>query len=123
LSSAYLLAYDADCGPCSRFKAIVDFFDARGVIEFTSLKQAEEAGALGTIDSSLRYRSFHLVMSGQGVLSGADALLPLVKLLLPGGGVVSRALAATPGFGRALSFGYAALSRLHDVGACSAAET
>jgi predicted DCC family thiol-disulfide oxidoreductase YuxK len=117
----YLLAYDAGCGPCSRFKAVVDFLDARGTIEFASLKQAEEVGALETINPSLRHRSFHLIASGQRALSGADALLPLVRLLLPGGGVVSTALETLPGCRRAISFGYSALSRLHDAGACGKA--
>jgi predicted DCC family thiol-disulfide oxidoreductase YuxK len=121
LTSDYLLAYDAGCGPCSRFKAVVDLLDAKGLIEFVSLRHAEEVGALDGIDSSLRYRSFHLISPGQGALSGADALLRLVKLLLPGGGVFSKVLEGVPGCRRAISFGYSVLSRLHDAGACSPA--
>ncbi len=117
-----LLAYDSACGVCSRFKAVVEFLDARGVIEFLSLRQAEELGALGRIDPSLRYRSFHLIARGQGVWSGGDALLPLVKLLLPGGRVVSMVLQAVPGCRRAISFGYSTVSRLHGAGACGIAE-
>jgi predicted DCC family thiol-disulfide oxidoreductase YuxK len=116
----HLLAYDAGCGPCSRFKALVDLLDARGVIGFASLRDAEEAGALKGVSPSLRYRSFHLISPGGDALSGADALLPLVKLL-PGGRAVSRFLEAVPGSRRAISFGYSALSRLHDTGACDRA--
>jgi len=117
-----LLAYDAGCGACSRFKAVVEFLDARGTIEFLSLGQAEELGALEPIDSSRRYRSFHLIAPGLGVLSGADALLPLACMLLPMGGIVTRVLEAFPGCRRAISFGYSTLSRLHGAGACGIAE-
>ena len=113
----YLLAYDAGCGPCSRFKALVEFLDARGAIGFASLREAEESGALDGVSPSLRYRSFHLISPRNGPVSGADALLPLVKLL-PGGGVVSKVVDATPGSRRAIAFGYSALSKLHDAGAC-----
>jgi predicted DCC family thiol-disulfide oxidoreductase YuxK len=121
LPGNYLLAYDAECGPCSRFKAVVDFLDARGLIDFASLRQADEAGALESIAPSLRYGSFHLIAQGRPVLSGADALLPLVGLLLPGGGAFSRVLGAIPGCRRAISFGYSTLSRLHYAGACGTA--
>lgn len=121
MSGDYVLAYDADCGPCTRFKAVVDFLDARGLIEFASLRQAEQEGTLDVIDSSLRYGSFHLIERGQGARSGADALLPLVKVLFPGSGAVSKALEDIPGCRRAISFGYSVVLRLHDSGACSTA--
>jgi predicted DCC family thiol-disulfide oxidoreductase YuxK len=121
LPGNYLLAYDAECGPCSRFKAVVDFLDARGLIDFASLRQAEEAGALESIAPSLRYDSFHLIAPGGPVLSGADALPPLVGLLLTGGGAFSRVLGAIPGCRRAISFGYSTASRLHYAGACGTA--
>jgi predicted DCC family thiol-disulfide oxidoreductase YuxK len=118
LPGKYLLAYDAACGPCSRFKAVVDFLDARELIEFVSLRQADEAGELDGVAPSLRNDSFHLVSPGGPVLSGADALLPLVGLLLTGGEAISRVLEAIPGAGRAISFGYSTVSRLHHAGAC-----
>jgi predicted DCC family thiol-disulfide oxidoreductase YuxK len=121
LPGNYLLAYDAACGPCSRFKAVVDFLDARGLIEFVSLRQADEAGALESVAPSMKYDSFHLIAPGKPVLSGADALLPLVGLLLPGGGAFSRVLEAIPGCSRAISFGYSTVSRLHYAGACGTA--
>jgi predicted DCC family thiol-disulfide oxidoreductase YuxK len=121
LPSSYLLAYDAACGPCSRFKAVVDFLDARGVIEFISLGQAEEAGLLESVSPSVRYDSFHLIGPGRRALSGADALLPLLGLLLPRGGGITRVLEAIPGCSRAISFGYSMVSRLHYTGACTTA--
>jgi predicted DCC family thiol-disulfide oxidoreductase YuxK len=121
LQGKYLLAYDAACGPCSRFKAVVDFLDARGLIEFVSLRQADEAGELEGVAPSLRYDSFHLMAPGRRALSGADALLPLFGLLLTGRGAFSRVLEAIPGCSRAISFGYSAVSRLHQAGACGTA--
>ena len=120
----FLLAYDASCGPCSRFKSIVKFLDARKRIGFVSLEMADRSGAIKGISPSLRYSSFHLVHSprgtveGEDIRSGSDALLPLVSLLLPGGGVASRILEATPGAKGAMSFAYSAISRLHDAGSC-----
>lgn len=118
----HLLAYDAECGPCSRFKALVRFLDARGRLEFASLREADEAGELSGVEPSLRYRSFHLVSSGREARSGAEALMPLLRVLLPRGERLTRALEAAPGFSRAVTFGYATLSRLHDTGSCGAAE-
>jgi predicted DCC family thiol-disulfide oxidoreductase YuxK len=114
----HLLAYDAECGPCSRFKAVVSFLDARGRLEFASLEEADKAGALAAVEPAMRYRSFHLVSSGKGTQSGAEALLPLARVLLPGGAALTRGLERVPGFRRTVAFGYAALSRVHDSGSC-----
>jgi predicted DCC family thiol-disulfide oxidoreductase YuxK len=101
---------------------MVDLFDARGKIEFASLKRAEEQGALDAVDRSRRYRSFHLVARPAGITwSGSDALLPLLAVLLPGGSLISRSLSGLPGCRRALSLFYSTLSRLHGAGACKAA--
>jgi predicted DCC family thiol-disulfide oxidoreductase YuxK len=117
----HLLAYDAECGPCSRFKAVVRFLDARGRLDFASLREADEAGALSGVEPSLRYRSFHLVSSGRGARSGAEALMPLVGVLLPQGERLTRALETVPGFRLAMTFVYSTLSRLHDTGSCGTA--
>jgi predicted DCC family thiol-disulfide oxidoreductase YuxK len=120
----FLLAYDASCGPCSRFKAIVEFLDAKKRIGFVPLEVADRSGAIDGISPSLRYRSFHLVHSsvghakGEGIRSGSDALLPLLRLLIPGGKVASRIVEATPGAKGAISFAYSVVSRLHDAGSC-----
>jgi predicted DCC family thiol-disulfide oxidoreductase YuxK len=120
----FLLAYDASCGPCSRFKGLVEFLDARRRIAFVSLEEADKSGALEGVPPSLRYRSFHLLrpregrVDGGGVRSGSDALLPLLRLL-PGGDLAARFVEAAPGAEGAVSFAYSALSRLHDTGSCS----
>jgi len=99
----------------------VAFLDARRRIEFVSLGQAEETGALEDVEPSLRHRSFHLIPRVEAASSGADALAPLARLLLPGGSVVSMALEAIPACRRAISFCYSTLSRLHDTGRCGTA--
>ncbi len=114
-----VVAYDAGCGHCSRFKALVSFLDPRGRIKFVSLDAADEAGLLAAIEPASRYSSFHLLRSPSssggesGVRSGADAVLPLICSLPVWGRAVSRLLQATPGSTAGLRFAYAAVSRLH----------
>ncbi len=112
-----VLVYDAGCGPCTRFKQLVEFLDARGALAFLSLADADAEGMPDDVSPSRRHRSFHLVSPGGGVLSGAEALPTLISLL-PAGRVTARFIVAAPGGVRALEFGYSALSRLHDAGRC-----
>lgn len=114
-----IVAYDADCGPCSAFKAAVEFLDFRRKVTFTPLHLADEVGLLDAMDKPSRYRSFHLVSPSGEVRSGAEALLPLARLVLPGGRALE-SLGSVPGVEAALRFGYTTLSRLHDQGACGA---
>ena len=118
MTGGYLLAYDADCGPCSRFKAVVEFLDVRGLLEFVTLGQADRAGMLDGIESGARYRSFHLVERDGQVWSGAAALTPLSRLVLPGGVMLARVVEGVPSLRRAVEFGYLTLARLHGSGAC-----
>jgi predicted DCC family thiol-disulfide oxidoreductase YuxK len=118
LSRTALLAYDDQCGPCSRFKRVVEFIDARDRITFVSLRQAEAAGDLSAVRPSLRNRSFHLAIEGNGVLSGSEALLPLAGTMFPGGKAWTL-VGSVPGLRRSLAFLYSTLSRLHGVGACA----
>jgi predicted DCC family thiol-disulfide oxidoreductase YuxK len=125
-TSRNVLAYDASCGPCSRFKAVVGFLDARHRIEFESLEEADRAGLLESVAPSLRYGSFHLVAFGAGSSggesrSGSKAILPLARLLLPRGESILSLVEATPGLGDAISFVYSMLSRSHEVGSCKSA--
>src|SRR4029077_5263616 len=98
----FLLAYDANCGPCSRFKRMVEFLDAKRRIRFVSLEGADGSGVLESVPPPVRYRSFHLLRvwrgrtDGGGIRSGSDALLQLLRLL-PGGNVASRLVEAVPG--------------------------
>lgn len=114
----YVLAYDADCGPCTRFRRVVGFLDAGRRISFISLTQADRDGVLDQVPAVMRHRSFHLAIPGGRVLSGAEAIPPLVRVL-PAGRVVSRAMATAPGVPRTVRFVYGVFSRLHDSGACT----
>jgi predicted DCC family thiol-disulfide oxidoreductase YuxK len=119
LSSRYILAYDADCGPCTRFSHAVDILDKYQKIDFISLTKADQIGLLDNIRASMRYKSFHLIFPNrQEVKSGSDALIKLVEIL-PGGRVISPIINYFPGGKRIVHFIYTMFSRLHDGGSCS----
>jgi predicted DCC family thiol-disulfide oxidoreductase YuxK len=87
-SSKYVLAYDADCGPCTKFANVVDSLDKSEKLDFISLTLADQKGLLDMIAPSLRYRSFHLISPNGEVKSGSEALLKLIAIL-PGGKIIS----------------------------------
>jgi len=45
-SSKYVLAYDAYCGPCTKFKRIVDILDKYERIDFILLTKTDQEGLL-----------------------------------------------------------------------------
>ena len=57
-SPKYILAYDADCAPCTKFRHIVDILDKYERIDFISLTKAEQEGLLDKIPVHQRYKSF-----------------------------------------------------------------
>jgi len=77
-SSKYVLAYDADCGPCTKFKRIVDILDKYEKIDFISLTKADEEGLPHNIPVRQRYKSFHLIFPKGEAKSGSEALLELI---------------------------------------------
>jgi predicted DCC family thiol-disulfide oxidoreductase YuxK len=115
----FVLAYDAGCGPCSRFKAVIELLDGRRRIGFVSLEAAERSGLLASVAPASRYASFHLIRSASnggwdgGLWSGSEAVLPLVRTLSPWGRAMSRIVEGTPGGLEAVSFVYSTLTRLH----------
>ncbi len=113
----YLLAYDADCGPCTRFKRVVDFLDSRNRISFISLIEAEELGLLNKIPKSLRHASFHLIFPAGEVLSGSQAISRVIESF-PSGELISRVLESAPGGPRSIAYLYSVFARLHDAGSC-----
>lgn len=113
-----VLAYDADCGSCTRFKEFVDFVDLRHRIAFVSLIEADDSGLLDAIPPAERHTTFHLVLADGEVLSGAAAVIRLVGTL-PGGAPFAKLLSLTPGGVRLVSVVYASFSRAHDGSACS----
>ena len=114
----HLLAYDVDCGPCRRFKEIVDFMDPKERIAFLSLNEADDLGLLERVPRPKRHTSFHLIFSDGGVKSGAEAI-PSVIRLFPMGVLFSKGLLA-PGGQRMVAGVYSIFSRLHDSGSCPA---
>jgi predicted DCC family thiol-disulfide oxidoreductase YuxK len=119
LPSRYILAYDADCGPCTRFRHAVDIFDIYQKIDFISLTEAGQKGLLDKIPASMHYKSFHLISPDrEEVKSGSDALIKLIAIL-PGGRVIFPIINYLPGGKWIVHFVYTKFSRLHDRGSCS----
>ncbi|MDG7007177.1 MAG: DUF393 domain-containing protein [Nitrososphaerota archaeon] len=113
----YLLVYDDRCGPCTRFRNVVELLDARRRLDYAGLDEAERSGSLGPVPAPRRSRSFHLVSPDGRVWSGESAF-PHLAALVSGGRVLSEAMKVPPVFA-ATSFVYSVFSRLHDSGYCS----
>jgi predicted DCC family thiol-disulfide oxidoreductase YuxK len=116
-SSKYILAYDADCGPCTRFMHVVDLLDKREKIDFISLTIADQQGLLDRISAPLRYKSFHLISPTGEPKSGSDALLELIAIL-PGGMIISTIINRLPGGKLIVRFIYNRFSKLHGRSSC-----
>jgi predicted DCC family thiol-disulfide oxidoreductase YuxK len=116
-SSKYILAYDADCGPCTRFRNIVDILDKYEKIDFMPLTEADQKGLLDMIPAPLRYNSFHLIAPNGEPKSGSEALLELI-VILPGGKMISSTINCFPGGKHIVRFIYQRFSRLHDRSSC-----
>ena len=120
-SSRYILAYDADCGPCTRFAHVVDILDRDEKIDFISLVKADQKGLLDKIPALLRYKSFHLVMRNGEIKNGSEGLLELIRIL-PGGKVIFPIINYFPAGKHIVGFIYNRFSRMHDMGSCSTNE-
>ena len=117
-SSKYILAYDANCGPCTRFRRVVDILDKYEKIDFISLTKAGQEGLLDKIPVHQRYKSFHLISPKGEAKSGSEALIELI-LILPGAKIISPIINYFPGGKKVVRFIYKRFSRLHDKGLCS----
>jgi predicted DCC family thiol-disulfide oxidoreductase YuxK len=111
------LVYDSACGPCSRFKRIVDFLDRYNELDYFSLNQADALGLLDSIPKSRRHSSFHLI-SQEGIVRSGSEAIPLLVSLLPSGKLLSFPLGHSLGR-KFSSIIYSIFSRLHDSGSCS----
>ena len=116
-SLRYILAYDADCGSCTRFMHVVDFLDKYEKIDFISLTRADQQGLLDKISAPLRYKSFHLIFPDGQAKSGSEALLDLIAIL-PLGRVISLIINYFPGCKQIMRFIYNRFSRLHNMDSC-----
>ena len=117
-SSRYILAYDADCGPCKRFAHIVDVLDKDAKIDFISLTEADEKSLLYKIPTHLRFKSFHFISTNGQIRSGPEALTELMRIL-PGGNMITSLINYFPAGNRIVRFLYNRFSRFHDRGACN----
>ncbi len=115
--SSYIIAYDVDCGPCTRFAHVVDFLDKYEKIDFISLTRADQQGLLDKISAPLRYKSFHLISPDGGIKSGSEALFELIAIL-PGRKILFPIINYFPGCKFIVRFIYNRLSKLHDRGSC-----
>jgi hypothetical protein len=95
----------------------VEFLDAHRKLNFMTLSEADEIGALDPVPPLLRHKSFHLILPDKGVVSGAEALPSLIALF-PSGKLASGLITSSPGGTKLLEFAYSAFSRLHDAGSC-----
>ncbi|MFY9799346.1 MAG: DCC1-like thiol-disulfide oxidoreductase family protein [Candidatus Nitrosopolaris sp.] len=110
-SSKYILAYDANCGPCTKFRRMVEILDKYERIDFISLTKVDQEGLLDEIPVHKRYKSFHLIFPKGETKSGSDALLELI-VILPGGRIISPIINYFPGGKKAARFIYKRFSRL-----------
>ena len=111
------MAYDADCGPCTQFKRLVDFLDIYHAIDFIPLADADKLGLLNNMSEPLRFKSFHLISPDGDIQSGSEALYDLIALF-PLGGHISKLIVLLPGGKRIIRFLYNTFSKLHDNSAC-----
>jgi predicted DCC family thiol-disulfide oxidoreductase YuxK len=116
-SSKYILAYDADCGPCTRFSHIIDILDKYEKIDFIPLTTADQQGLLDRISPTVRYKSFHLISPTEGPKSGSHALLELIAII-PGGRMISTIINHLPGGELIVRFIYNRFSKLHERSSC-----
>ena len=115
--SNYLLVYDSDCGPCSRFKGMINILDRYKRIDFIPLIEADRIGFLDQIPQSLRFKSFHLISPKGQIQSGEDAVIDLIELL-PVGHAISKIMISVPWGVQLIKFIYSRFSRLHDSSSC-----
>src|SRR5919206_2784086 len=116
-SSKYILAYDADCGPCTRFAHLVNSLDKHEKIDFMSLTIADRERLLDRIPVTLRFGSFHLIAPNGETKSGAEGLLKLIAIL-PGGKVLSPIINYVPAGKMIVRFIYNRFSKLHERDSC-----
>jgi predicted DCC family thiol-disulfide oxidoreductase YuxK len=115
--SNYIIVYDADCGPCRKFKHLLNCLDVYHQMKFVSLTEADQVGLLNRIPQSLKYKSFHLISSNLDIQSGGEALLGLIGLF-PLGHPISKLIILAPGGKRMMTSVYSIFSKLHDADSC-----
>jgi predicted DCC family thiol-disulfide oxidoreductase YuxK len=77
-----IVFYDGECRVCRLTIRLVLAADTRNRLRSATLDSADADRHLGRLSRKQRYGSFHLYRDGQ-VLSGPDAIGPLLELLPP----------------------------------------
>jgi len=104
--------YDADCGPCVRFKEIASFLDASHAVDFVSIGEAGSSGLLDSVPHSSWFSCSRMIQPDGSIASGGDSIVALLSRL-PAGKLPSLAINRLP-FGPALTGRlYGVASRLH----------
>jgi predicted DCC family thiol-disulfide oxidoreductase YuxK len=119
--SKHVLAYDSDCGPCTKFMHLVDSLDRSDRIEFISITNAIREHLLDELPRDAAYRSFHLILPDGAVKSGSEGLLELIGIL-PGGRISNQIIRYMPGAKGLVRLIYTKLSTLHNNSSCAADE-
>jgi predicted DCC family thiol-disulfide oxidoreductase YuxK len=91
--------YDEDCGFCRWSADRIRSWDRHGSLRFATLRSGTADTLLGGLDDRKRYGSWHLVTS-DGRIFSADAAVPELLSLLPGGrygAAVTRSMPGTTG--------------------------
>jgi predicted DCC family thiol-disulfide oxidoreductase YuxK len=112
-----VLAFDRDCGPCTKFSKIVSRLDIFDKIELMPIAAAEKQGLLDSIPPSLHYDSFHMILGDGQVKSGPDGVLQLIAIL-PMGRLTHPIIDHMPGGKQIVRFVYHKLAKLRS-GSCS----
>ncbi len=113
----YLIAYDIDCGPCNKFKNLVDILDRYNSIDFISIFEADSKGLLKSIPSSKKYESFHLIFPTGKIESGSDAIIDLINIF-PLGHYISKIIMMLPANHNIIKYIYYLFSSLRNYSSC-----
>ena len=117
-TSKHILAYDSDCGPCTKFSHLIDRLDRYDKIDSLPIYVAAKNGLLDKVPQSLHYKSFHLILSDGQVKSGAEGVLQLIAIL-PMGRITFPFVNYFPGGKHLVRFVYGRLSKSHNEGSCA----
>ncbi len=113
----YIIAYDSDCGPCNKFKNLVDILDRYNKIDFVSIFEAESIGLLKPVPLSKKYQSFHLIFPTGKIESGSEAIIDLINIF-PLGHYITKIILIFPSNGILIKCIYQMLSNLRKYSAC-----
>ena len=83
------MLYDRDCGFCVWSAGLIQSWDRNGRLRFVAIQSAAGGQLLDAVPEPRRLESWHLARSGDEVLSGGEAVAPLLRSL-PHGAAIAR---------------------------------